>query len=554
MDITTATRASFGADQIPGYRLVRFLDQGGMGGVYLAEDENLKRLVAIKVINADLTDNPEFKRRFTNEAVIIAAFQHSNIVTVFASGWLGEKPYFVMEYVSGGTLSHRMETERLAEQSAYRIGFQMADALAYSHERNVIHRDFKPNNILLRENGTPVLSDFGIAKSGMQTGTKTEIGTVIGSPLYMAPEQALGEKISNRVDIYSFGLVLHQMLLGKLPARHPILTGEDERTITPSLRHIVPACADLIRRCLQAVPEARPTAVECRDVLSGLVQRSARWNLGWLLGLLVGGIAAAAALGLAAWHMGVLGRNAAAPPEPKPAASAPAPGVVSLAVQRFPSSAKVFLDGHEVNDALLSVDRGQHEMLAVAAGYYGRIEHIGVTRGVAANQIDLTLQPTVLPTRDETQRFLKLTESQALTLAEVQSISERTLRNALLAQQLSQTDHLVELESLSRDVDTLRRFGDSRAAVTALLIDSMRAGRITRGLVTQSLIAASDGGDPMASLFMAVAYRESINSSSSSVAASDPQFQSYCQRMGLAAAQGWGEVATEYWKRDHCIQ
>jgi serine/threonine-protein kinase len=138
MDIKTIANPSSRVDGIAGYRVERLLDHGGMGGVYLAEDENLERLVAIKVINADQADNPEFKKRFTTEALIVASFQHPNIVTVYASGWLGEQPYFVMEYVSGGTLDLRMETERLIEPVAYRVAYQMADALAYSHERGVI--------------------------------------------------------------------------------------------------------------------------------------------------------------------------------------------------------------------------------------------------------------------------------------------------------------------------------------------------------------------------------------------------------------------------------
>src|SRR5580658_2151135 len=269
MDDDGATRVTAtAADGIPGYRISRLLDQGGMGGVYLAEDETLKRLVAIKLINPDLTENAEFKRRFSTEALIIAGFQHPNIVTVFASGWLQQKQYFVMEYVRGGTLKQRLESGPIEAGEACRIAERMADALAYSHERNVIHRDFKPNNVLLRENGTPVLSDFGIAKSVVMEGEKTAFGVVVGSAMYMAPEQAVGAEISSGVDIYSFGLVLHQMLAGALPERHPLRSKQEARQIARTLRGIDPACVDLIARCLQAAPQERPTAVECRQVLA----------------------------------------------------------------------------------------------------------------------------------------------------------------------------------------------------------------------------------------------------------------------------------------------
>jgi uncharacterized protein (DUF427 family) len=138
MDNDNATRVTTTVvDGIPEYRISRLLDQGGMGGVYLAEDETLKRLVAIKVINPDLTENTEFKQRFMTEALIIAGFQHANIVTIFASGWLGPKQYFAMEYVSGGTLKQRLDSGRLPPLEAYRIAQQMADALAYSHHRSL---------------------------------------------------------------------------------------------------------------------------------------------------------------------------------------------------------------------------------------------------------------------------------------------------------------------------------------------------------------------------------------------------------------------------------
>jgi serine/threonine protein kinase len=273
MDTENTSVRSTIIDGIPGYRIDRLLDQGGMGGVYLAEDQTLKRLVAIKVINAELTENTEFKKRFTTEALIIAGFQHPNIVTVFASDWLGQKQYFVMEYVRGGTLKQRLDSGKLAAPLVFAIASQMADSLAYSHERGVIHRDFKPNNVLLRENGTPVLSDFGIAKSVVTDGAETAIGMVVGSAFYMAPAQALGSRISNRVDIYSFGLVLYQMLMGQLPPRHPLRGKVDDRQLIRSLRTVEPAVAQLIVRCLQASPEQRPTAIQCHETLAVLARR-----------------------------------------------------------------------------------------------------------------------------------------------------------------------------------------------------------------------------------------------------------------------------------------
>jgi Protein kinase domain len=633
MDINTATRISVGLDAIPGYRVVRLLNQGGMGGVYLAEDETLKRLVAIKVINADLTENPEFKKRFTTEALIIAGFQHPNIVTVFASGWFGvkqEKQYFVMEYIRGGALNQRMESEPLTQPNAFAIASQMADALAYSHERDVIHRDFKPNNVLLRENGTPVLSDFGIAKSVVIDGAETAIGTVVGSALYSAPEQALGEKVSNRVDIYSFGLVLHQMLVGKLPARHPIRSKEDARQLAQPLRLIAPAARDLIRRCLLAEPEQRPSAVECRDALGMLVERPAPRRFFRPLLSILAGCAVAAVAGLAAWQWGYLGRHtvpepakpapviavpvvtsSASPPESKPAAvpapspsavivpktvppalksaqsarvpsvaaksaastapaqaasppvqktAPPAPvaavpmavpaGMTPLSVQRSPESAKVIVDGADIGNATVPLTAGQHLLVAVAFGYYGHMEHVDLS-GSEVKAVNVALEPTTMPTAEETQRFLRLAGNARLTPAQVQSITDRTLRETLRVQRLRQSDHAPELGPLVHNVDILRRFGDSRAAVAGLLIESLRDGKISDALATPPIIAASNRGDAMASFFLALAYRGSLDSSASAITASAPQFQTYCKRIALAQTQGWA-LASEFRQHDHC--
>jgi len=634
MDNDNATRVTTTVvDGIPGYRISRLLDQGGMGGVYLAEDETLKRLVAIKVINPDLTENTEFKQRFTTEALIIAGFQHANIVTIFASGWLGPKQYFVMEYVSGGTLKQRLDAGRLPPHEAYRIAQQMADALAYSHHREVIHRDFKPNNVLLRENGIPVLSDFGIAKSVVIDGAKTAIGVVVGSALYMAPEQALGAEISNRVDIYSFGLVLHQMLAGELPSRHPIRSKDDARHLARSLRTVDPACIDLIARCLRASPEERPTAVECRDVLASLTRRALprqavrRVPLFAAAAVLVAVVAAAAV-----WRLGYLGTRsapaqpvvvaAATPPaitspavaspaaavtEPAPApvtttapeksppakplptktttktsaqappaslkstaaiataqpavtqaavASAPTTipaGMVPLTVQVTPPTARLLLDAQAMTSASMPIQPGMHNIAAVAPGYYGRIDRVSLT-DPKANAVTLSLEPTTLPSGDELLRFLKLSKNPALTPALVQDLSERTLREALRVERLRQSNHAMEAEGFTKSVNALRHFGDGRAAVAVSLIDAMSTGKIDRSIASPALTAASDGGDALASFFLALAHRGSFDADAAHLSGSGLPFQTFCRRMSMAASQGLADVAGQFRRLEHCTQ
>jgi hypothetical protein len=566
MDTSTSLRATTGIEAIAGYRIKKLLDQGGMGGVYLAEDENLERLVAIKVINPELSDHPEAKRRFTREALIVAAFQHANIVTVYASGWLDEKQYIVMEYVSGGTLGQRMSAEKLTVEAAGRIAYQMADALAYSHERSVIHRDFKPNNILLRDDRTAVLSDFGVAKAVGTRGSETAIGMVIGSHGYMAPEQALGRAISDRVDIYSFGLVLHEMLAGELPARHPTRTVEDKRTLA---RAVPSAYADLIVRCLQAEPEDRPSALECREWLQSAANKSAPVRLGWKKLLAVAaGLAAVLALGIVVLRMGMFshGADAQAPPTDNDAAASTAVGAgtssqpravsasgtrMTLTVERHPPAAKILVDGSELAGPSIELSAGRHEVIAIAPGFYGDIRRLAPSSSQAI-PISISLVPTALPTAAEEQKFLKLADAPTVTLADVQSISEQTLHTALQMKLLRQSGHAIKLEELARRAQRLQRFGDARAAVTEFLVDGMRAGQLSRSAATQPLIAASDSGDAMASLFFAMSYRDAMAGSTATVSASQPQFRSYCQRMGLAATQGWTDVATEYRRRDHC--
>jgi eukaryotic-like serine/threonine-protein kinase len=607
MDNDGATRlTATAADGIPGYRISRLLDQGGMGGVYLAEDETLKRLVAIKLINPDLTENAEFKRRFSTEALIIAGFQHPNIVTVFASGWLQQKQYFVMEYVRGGTLKQRLESGPLEASEACRIAERMADALAYSHERNVIHRDFKPNNVLLRENGTPVLSDFGIAKSVVMEGEKTAFGVVVGSALYMAPEQSVGAEISSGVDIYSFGLVLHQMLAGALPERHPLRSKQEARQIARTLRGIDPACVDLIARCLQAAPQERPTAVECRQVLARVAATATPHRTSRLVPLAAAVLTVAALAAASAWRLGHFrapasprtvatsvepaGPAVAAPvaeqipaPAPVPAAvpaPAPAPspakaqpaairttkasstaapaaampaGMVPLTVQVTPKSASLFLDGQPMASSTVPTEPGPHNVAAVAQGYYGNIHHVTLS-DPKANPVDLTLEPTSLPSGDELLRFLKLSQNPNLTVALVQTVSERTLRESLRAQRLRQSNHDEEVQNFTNATNALRRFGDARAAVLAFLIEGMRVGSITRSLSSPALAKASDGGDALASFFQALSHRESFDSESAHLNGAGPQFHLFCRRMGMASAQGLAAVANQFSRLEHCTE
>ncbi len=205
--------------EIPGYTIVRELGKGGMATVYLAIQKPLNRQVALKVTEPALATFENFAERFIKEGQIIAQFRHPQIITIYDFNTYGRYNYFSMEYLPGGTLSQKIK-EGLTPERSLTIVKLIAGALAYAHQRGVIHRDIKPQNILFREDGTPVLSDFGVAKV-MKTSANAEdtqltaLGTVLGSPRYMSPEQITGQTLDARSDLYSLGIVFYEMLTGQ---------------------------------------------------------------------------------------------------------------------------------------------------------------------------------------------------------------------------------------------------------------------------------------------------------------------------------------------------
>ncbi|MEE4376737.1 MAG: serine/threonine-protein kinase [Candidatus Competibacteraceae bacterium] len=203
---------------IPGYRIERQLGRGGMATVYLALQESLNRHVALKVIKPELAENEEFARRFLREGHIIGRLNDPRIVKVFDVGVYENNYYLVMEYLSGETLQERIQ-HGLDLQEALRIGKIVAGALGYAHKYGVIHRDIKPQNILFHENGDPLLTDFGIAKSAHSNTSLTATGLSLGTPRYMSPEQIRGQEITARSDLYSLGVMFFELLTGQLPYR-----------------------------------------------------------------------------------------------------------------------------------------------------------------------------------------------------------------------------------------------------------------------------------------------------------------------------------------------
>ncbi|MBT6153973.1 MAG: serine/threonine protein kinase, partial [Planctomycetaceae bacterium] len=204
------------------YEIQEVIGRGAFGTVLKAFDEKLHRVVAIKVLAPEMAATSPARKRFLREARSSAAVRHENVVSIYA---VEDEPipYLVMEYIPGQTLQERLdETGPLDLQSVLRLGKQIADGLAAAHAEQLIHRDVKPGNILLETsiNDHVKITDFGLARTA-DDASMTQSGMIAGTPLYMAPEQALGQKLDTRADLFSFGSVLYQMLSGRPPFRAP---------------------------------------------------------------------------------------------------------------------------------------------------------------------------------------------------------------------------------------------------------------------------------------------------------------------------------------------
>lgn len=204
-------------ETIGSYRVVRKLGQGGMGTVFQAVDTMLEREVALKVLRPEFAGEPELADRFRTEAVILAKLNHPNIATLYGLARHGEQLFMVMEFVRGAPLDDVIRREgRVSPRAAAGWGCQVLDAMAYAHRQGVVHRDIKPANLMVTEEDTVKVMDFGIARV-LGSAHQTRHGHVIGTASYMAPEQIRGEDVDGRADLYALGVVLYQLVTGVPP-------------------------------------------------------------------------------------------------------------------------------------------------------------------------------------------------------------------------------------------------------------------------------------------------------------------------------------------------
>ncbi len=238
--MTTPMDTSDGALFAGRYRIIRRLGQGGMARVYLAQDESLHREVAIKVLADRHSDDPHFIERFQREARAAARLNHPNIVQVYDQSQ-GGMSYIVQEYVEGETLKDLIRRESpIDPRRAITIALQILAALRVAHQQGVIHRDVKPQNILMQPDGKLKVADFGIASAGGDT-EMTEAGSIVGTAQYLAPEQARGLTVGPPADLYALGIVLYEMLSGRVPF-------EGDSAVNVALRHVQEAPEPLTER------------------------------------------------------------------------------------------------------------------------------------------------------------------------------------------------------------------------------------------------------------------------------------------------------------------
>jgi eukaryotic-like serine/threonine-protein kinase len=238
------------------YRLESKLGSGGMSTVYLARDGTLERWVAVKVMHREISDQPDQLERFRREARAVAQLSHPNVVAVIDAGEDGGHPYIVFEFVDGETLKQRIERVGplpVDEATAYAI--EIGRGLAAAHARRLVHRDVKPQNVLIDPEGRAKVTDFGIARS-LESDGLTQTGRVLGTPDYVSPEQAMGRGVDARTDIYSLGVLLYEMLTGEVPFTAGTVVGV-------AMKHVN-----------EQIPDVQSRRPEVSSALAAVVERA----------------------------------------------------------------------------------------------------------------------------------------------------------------------------------------------------------------------------------------------------------------------------------------
>lgn len=240
------------------YEIIQELGKGAMGVVYQAKDPQINRTIALKVLRQDRVISEDFVQRFLKEAMAIGRLSHPNIVTIYDVGQDHDTIYLAMEYLEGRPFNDIIRERNLSITEIAELAVQLAESLDYAHKKGIVHRDIKPSNIMLTPEGKVKLTDFGIARiEDPSMNQQTRAGEILGTPVYMSPEQVMGQQLDGRSDLYSLGVILYELAAGKRPYSGENLAAifraitldspEDPGTINPS---IPPALANLIMKGL----------------------------------------------------------------------------------------------------------------------------------------------------------------------------------------------------------------------------------------------------------------------------------------------------------------
>ena len=598
---------------LPHATIGRELGRGGMAVVYEGADISFTppRKVAIKLIAPHMSDDAEFRARFEREASTVAHFRHDNIVHIYGSGEVRGTRYIVMELLEGGTLAQRLRAGGLGTEDVVRIARVLADALAYSHEQGVIHRDFKPGNVLFTSGGKPVLTDFGVAKAVRKDETAmTRHAILVGAPSYMAPEQARAEVVTDRADIYSFGITLFEMLTGRLPSPQDLFPapGSSDASLGSLSAETPTTLVRLLRRCLQLNPAERPSAAHCRQWLEGREQATPPAPASSLhYWMLAAAVVVAIVMGNAIWRASSFSTEptansppaveidaeptAVAPPaverrreSPLPTVEPPTAVTQEISVARQtptrlalpsnqrsittqPPTARIFVGTSTtpVTNNLIEVSNRPQDLVVVAPGYYGQRLTVSTA---SAPRINIELQRHTLPPPNLVPQLLELLQRPRLLVSQVDAMLDPTFRAALRLRLLDQRGMYEEQNRLDEELLLLERRGDTRASIARYLANTAVLGNVqeTRSssstlATTTSVVAAlgstasamqirkaADAGDAMASLLYAL----SLRAEAAGKPRESTEFREYCGRMAEAAEQGWSAAASVYLQTDRC--
>ncbi|MCD4778144.1 MAG: protein kinase [Desulfobacterales bacterium] len=342
------------------YEIIKKLGKGGMGVVYQAHDPQIDRPVALKVLREDRVVSEDFVLRFFKEAKFIGRLSHPNIVTVYDVGRDHGTIYIAMEYLQGQPFNEVIRSGRLSVEKIIDIALQVANALGYAHEKGIVHRDIKPSNIILTDEGNVKLTDFGIARAeDSNAAQQTQAGVILGTPFYMSPEQVMGKRVDGRSDLFSLGVILYELIVGRKPFEGDHFTAifraiTDDIPVAPlKIDASIPqSLSDLIMKALSKNPNERfQTSKEMGDALKTCLQVKESLLLPGkpispkkkpVASVLIMGLIATVVLGGTIYFFGAYNKKQASSLSTRIEANKPVDAI--LMVTSSPSGAQVFLD------------------------------------------------------------------------------------------------------------------------------------------------------------------------------------------------------------------